>query len=94
FAAEVADSSPMCRAVLATAMQEWRALLGGLLQQAQQKGQVRRDADPAALAAFFWDAWEGALLRMKIEHTSQPLKDTVQLMLDQFFVPDSSSHAN
>ncbi|MDE2593598.1 MAG: TetR family transcriptional regulator C-terminal domain-containing protein, partial [Burkholderiales bacterium] len=87
FAAEVAESSPVCRAVLGSAMSDWRARLGALIQLAQDKGQIRADRDALQLSAFFWDAWEGALLRMKIEHTSQPLKDTVELMLDWFFRP-------
>ncbi len=87
FAAEVAESSPVCRAVLGSAMTDWRARLGFLIQLGQNKGQVRTDRDAMQLSAFFWDAWEGALLRMKIEHTSQPLKDTVELMLDWFFRP-------
>jgi len=59
--------------------------VGQLIKLAQSKGQVRADCDAMQLSAFFWDAWEGALLRMKIEHTSQPLKDTVELMLGHFF---------
>ncbi len=87
FAAEVAESSPTCRAVLDASMREWRTLLGELIGQAQQQGQIRSDRSASELAAFFWDVWEGALLRMKIEHTSQPLKDAVQLMLDHFLRP-------
>ena len=85
FAAEVAESSPMCRAVLDRAMNDWRTRLGQLIKLAQSKGQIRADCDANLLSAFFWDAWEKALLRMKIEHTSQPLKDTVELMLGHFF---------
>ncbi|HEX5312428.1 TetR/AcrR family transcriptional regulator [Aquabacterium sp.] len=87
FAAEVAESSPTCRAVLGSAMQEWRTLLAGLMALGQQQGQIRTDRSAIDLAAFFWDVWEGALLRMKIEHNSQPLKDAVQLMLDHFLRP-------
>ncbi|MGE5450540.1 MAG: TetR family transcriptional regulator C-terminal domain-containing protein [Acidobacteriota bacterium] len=87
FAAEVAESSPVCRAVLSSAMTEWRGRLAALIELAQAKGQIRTDRDAVQLSAFFWDAWEGALLRMKVEHHSQPLKDTVELMLDHFFRP-------
>lgn len=87
FAAEVAESSPACRAVLDSAMRQWRDRLAGLIQLAQDQGQIRSDRPAQQLSAFFWDAWEGALLRMKVEHVSQPLKDTVELMLDCFFRP-------
>jgi len=85
FAAEVAETSALCCGVLNTALSGWRARLAELLRRAQAEGSVRSDVDADALATFFWDAWEGALLRMKIEHTSQPLKDTVELMLGHFF---------
>lgn len=87
FAAEVAESSPTCSAVLGSAMREWRALLADLMALGQQQGQIRTDRSAHDLSAFFWDAWEGALLRMKIDHNSQPLKDAVQLMLDHFLRP-------
>ena len=48
---------------------------------------MRTDVDADTLATFFWDAWEGALLRMKIEHHTQALKDTVALMLDHLLRP-------
>lgn len=83
FAAEVTESSAMCRQVLSDSMRDWRRRLGNLISAAQDAGSVRRDIAPEQLAAFLWDAWEGALLRMKIEHSSAPLKQTVQLVLHQ-----------
>jgi TetR/AcrR family transcriptional repressor of nem operon len=87
FAAEVSDSSPANRAELATVMNAWRDRLGALIEQAQAQGSVRTDLDARTLATFFWDAWEGALLRMKVEHSSRPLHDALSLMLDKFFRP-------
>ncbi|MFN4265297.1 MAG: TetR family transcriptional regulator C-terminal domain-containing protein [Aquabacterium sp.] len=87
FAAEVAESSVMCRAVLRESMQSWRVLLAELIELAQQQGQVRTDSNAMLLSALVWDAWEGALLRMKVEHQSQPLKDTVNLLFDRLLRP-------
>lgn len=87
FAAEVTESSELCCGLLNAALSSWRERLAVLLRQAQSEGQVRRDVDALPLAAFFWDAWEGALLRMKVEHSTQPLKDTVSLMLNQLLRP-------
>ena len=39
----------------------------------QQAGELAESADPAALAAFFWIGWEGAVLRAKLERSDQPL---------------------
>ena len=77
----------MCCTVLNTSLSGWRTRLAELLRRAQTEGSVRTDVDADTLATFFWDAWEGALLRMKIEHHTQALKDTVALMLDHLLRP-------
>lgn len=87
FAAEVAEASEPCRAELATVLDDWRERVADLIDQAQQAGEVRRDLDARALAAFFWDAWEGAVLRSKIVRTVQPLHDALHLLLGDFFLP-------
>lgn len=87
FAAEVSESSAACRDVLGTVMASWRERLAELIAQAQSDGQIRTDIGALALSSFFWDAWEGAVLRMKVEHDTQALKDVVSLMLDKFFRP-------
>lgn len=87
FAAEVAESSDACRAVLCGVMVSWRERLAELISQAQAQKQIRSDLAALALSGFFWDAWEGAVLRMKVEHSTQPLKDVVDLMLDKFLRP-------
>ncbi len=91
FAAEMAESSLVCRTELGAVMRNWRERLASLIEQAQASGQVRTDLDATALAAFFWDAWEGALLRMRIEHSSRPLHAALDLMLDKFFQPVAST---
>ena len=87
FAAEVAESSPACRDVLQASMQAWRVRLAGLIERAQAEGSIRRDLPAPTLSLLFWDAWEGALLRMKIERHTGPLSDTVALLLDSLLAP-------
>jgi TetR/AcrR family transcriptional repressor of nem operon len=87
FAAEVAESSPTCREVLQASLEAWRARLAGLIERAQAEDSVRTDVPPRTLSLLFWDAWEGALLRMKIERHTSPLSDTVALLLDVLLAP-------
>ena len=87
FAAEVAESSTSCREVLQTSLDAWRVRLAGLIERAQAEGSIRRDLPPRTLSLLFWDAWEGALLRMKIERHTGPLSDTVALLLDVLLAP-------
>lgn len=91
FAAEVAESSAPCREVLQTSLDAWRVRLAGLIERAQAEGSIRRDLPAATLSLLFWDAWEGALLRMKIERHTGPLSDTVALLLDSLLAPHAAS---
>lgn len=87
FAAEVAEASDACRTELATVLGDWRERMASLIAQAQQAGELRRDVDAHTLADFFWDAWEGAVLRSKIVRNVQPLRDVLRLLLDGFYLP-------
>lgn len=87
FAAEVAESSAPCRQVLQTSLDAWRSRLAELIERAQTEGSMRRDLPAPTLSLLFWDAWEGALLRMKIERHTGPLTDTVALLLDKLLAP-------
>jgi TetR/AcrR family transcriptional repressor of nem operon len=87
FAAEVAESSTLCRDMLQASAHDWRERLGTLLRAAQDAGTVRTDVPADQLSAFFWDVWEGALLRMKIEHSIAPLQQTVRIVLGHLLRP-------
>lgn len=85
FASEIALVSESCRQTLLVAQLGWRERLAGLIRAAQAEGVVRRDIDATELSALTWAAWQGALLRVKVERSMQPLHDTVTLLLDRFY---------
>jgi TetR/AcrR family transcriptional repressor of nem operon len=87
FAAEIALSSEACRQNLLAAQLAWRERLAGMLTAAQASGDIRRDIDATALSALTWAAWEGGLLRMKVERSVQPVRDSINLIFDQLFRP-------
>ncbi|MCW7536820.1 TetR/AcrR family transcriptional regulator [Aquabacterium sp. A7-Y] len=87
LAAEVADSNELCRQRLAAAMTGWREMLASLIRKAQDSGEVRTDADASRLAALVWDAWEGALLRTKLDRSGTPLRESFDLMLNGLLRP-------
>lgn len=89
FASEIALSSPSCRQTLLAAQKSWRDRLAGLIRAAQAAGEVRADIDAAELSALTWAAWQGALLRVKVEHSVQPLRDSVALLLNQIYPPQA-----
>jgi TetR/AcrR family transcriptional repressor of nem operon len=55
---------------LAKVFATWEAQLACLLKEAQALGEVDQDLDPNEAAAFLIDAYEGALLRMKVDGSS------------------------
>lgn len=65
-------SQPIGQQVEAILLRSVR-VLASCLEQARCVGEIDRDADCLALAEFIGNAWEGALLRMKVGSTVAPL---------------------
>ena len=90
FAAEVAQASEVCRKRLLSAQLAWRERLAGLISQGQARREIRADMSPDALSALTWSVWEGALLRMKVEGSVRPLRDSIALVLNQVYPPTAA----
>jgi len=87
LAGELAESSRLCRKTLQSVTVTWCDRLAFHLRRAQLQGTVRRDLNAEELAGFCWDAWEGSLLRMKIEDSTEPVRRTISLLFDVFLKP-------
>jgi TetR/AcrR family transcriptional regulator, transcriptional repressor for nem operon len=87
FAAEVALASEPCRERLLAAQLAWRERLAVLIRAGQTIGQIRDDIEPIALSALTWSIWEGALLRMKVEGSVEPLRESMELVFDRVYLP-------
>lgn len=87
LAAEISESSPLCREAMQAVIAEWRDRFAGYVQSAQAQGYIRTDMSASDLADIFCNAWEGSLLRMKIENSTEPLKRCIAIMFDNFFKP-------
>jgi len=79
------ECSPKCRDALSSALKKYQGAIAGKLAEAQDAGLVRSDIPAAALANLLVDAWEGAVIRMKIEHSLTPLEDCLKHTLFGFF---------
>jgi TetR/AcrR family transcriptional repressor of nem operon len=84
---EIGDTSEICRKSLQSAVTRYRNLLQSGLAKAQQQGTVRLDKSPEEMADLLTNTWQGALLRMKIEKSSAPVKQCCQDLLGDFFRP-------
>ncbi|MBI3686902.1 MAG: TetR family transcriptional regulator C-terminal domain-containing protein [Actinobacteria bacterium] len=81
------DGSEASRLALATAFREWRDGVRDALEEAQRLGSVRGDVEATELADMLIEAWEGAVIRMKIDQTVAPLERCLERLLDGYFRP-------
>jgi TetR/AcrR family transcriptional repressor of nem operon len=79
---ELADQSPRLRAQLDAVLTSWRERYAQLFREAQAVGELRADLDPQALADFYLDSFEGALLRAKVSKSPAPLRVFLTCMFD------------
>jgi TetR/AcrR family transcriptional regulator, transcriptional repressor for nem operon len=82
---EIGDSAGLCQDALRAGVHRYRDKLREALARGQREGDFRTDRDATALADFLLDAWQGALLRMKIERSVAPLIRCRDLLLDDLF---------
>ena len=82
---EIGDTSPLCRQALLDAVERYSELQKTALQRGQQQGKVRQDRSAKSMADLMLNGWQGALLRMKVEQSIEPLKACCQDLLDDYF---------
>jgi TetR/AcrR family transcriptional repressor of nem operon len=82
---EIGDTNETCLSALREAVHRYRDKLEQGLSKAQREGAVRTDLSAAAMADLLADAWQGALLRMKVEQSVRPLQACVGHLLDGYF---------
>ncbi|WP_277057177.1 TetR/AcrR family transcriptional regulator [Trichlorobacter lovleyi] len=80
LAGEICENSETCRSTMSAVVQEWSENLAVVIRQAQKAKIIRQDLEAHQLATLFWDAWLGAMQRMKMNNSAEPLKQLVDLM--------------
>lgn len=73
LSSDVLTHSKLCCSALQEVIRELQARLTKLIQQAQLQKHMRDDIAAEDLAALYWDAWQGSLIRAKIEASPAPL---------------------
>lgn len=82
---EIGGTNDICQRSLQSAVKRYRDLLQSGLGKAQQQGTVRSDKSSAEMADLLINTWQGALLRMQIEKSSDPIKQCCQDLLEDYF---------
>ena len=83
FSAELANQSPVIRESLLTLFERWTKDLEVAIADAQSEGTVSSDRDAGDIAAFLLDAYEGTLLRARVQRDRAPFDRFMKLAFDR-----------
>ncbi len=81
--AELSDHSPMIAAELSAIFAGWTRSVAACLRAAQDSGTLCDDVNADSLATFVLNAWEGAVLRARIEKGERPLRQFIDILFSQ-----------
>jgi len=84
---EMASLKDDFRVLLLAVLNQWRDRFCDCIEQAQATGEIGTKVEAAALAQFFWSAWEGAVLCAKLEESTRALDNVATLFLEQMLQP-------
>jgi TetR/AcrR family transcriptional repressor of nem operon len=83
FGAELSNQSSAIREEVSAAFANWAEALAAVIDEARLAGALPRDSDPKTLAFFVIDAWEGAVLRGKVEQNRAPLDGFLKVIFSK-----------
>ncbi|UZE96747.1 TetR/AcrR family transcriptional regulator [Alkalimarinus alittae] len=87
IAAEIGNQSEVCQAAMLESVALSKERVSTLIQQAQDRREIRNDLTADQVTNIFWATWEGSLLKMKMEGSIDSAKDTLYIMLDHLLKP-------
>jgi TetR/AcrR family transcriptional regulator, transcriptional repressor for nem operon len=82
FATELAPHSAEIAKAVTAALDNWSAAVARALAQAQEAGELSKDADVDALARYLVDGYEGAAARAKLIGDRTPMDEFIQTTFD------------
>lgn len=86
LALDAASVSDAVRARVAAGLDAFAAALAPVVREAQADGAIAAALDADAVAAFLVDAWQGALMRMRVEGGDAPLRRFERVALGRLIV--------
>ena len=75
FGAEMSSQSKVTRTALKRAFDDWCDAVAEVLQEAKERKEIEVRHDPASLARFLVNSWEGAVMRSKVVRSAAPFED-------------------
>jgi TetR/AcrR family transcriptional repressor of nem operon len=80
---ELANGSEETRVKLADVLDRWEKALGACLREAQERSELDVDIDPDQLAAIVIEAYEGAVMRGKVQQNGDAFERFEKVVLPQ-----------
>lgn len=77
---EMSDSNETIRLKVRQVMKRNTGLIAAVLDEAKSKGQIAENLDSKVMAEFIFNAWEGALMRMKAAKCREPLDAFLKML--------------
>lgn len=86
FGAELTNQSETIRLALVEAQQIWKNQIIAKIAEAQAQGEISAATPAEMLAGFALDAWQGAVVRARIERSAQALENFLEILLTKILV--------
>jgi TetR/AcrR family transcriptional regulator, transcriptional repressor for nem operon len=86
FSAELSNQSELIRESLRRLYERWTKDVEATIAEAQEQGAIKNTAKPAELAAFLLDAYEGALLRARVERDNRGFERFMKFAFTQLLI--------
>ncbi|HEX4410385.1 MAG TPA: TetR family transcriptional regulator C-terminal domain-containing protein [Xanthobacteraceae bacterium] len=86
FSAELANQSETIRESLHKLYKLWTKDIEATIAEAQEKGAIQNKTKASDIAAFLLDAYEGALLRARVERSRKPFERFMTFAFSQLLV--------
>jgi TetR/AcrR family transcriptional repressor of nem operon len=81
--AELSDHSKVISSKLSEVFSCWTGHVAACIAEAQQAGEIRSEGEASVLATFALNAWEGVLLRARIEKNPRPIQQFTEILFSQ-----------
>lgn len=84
--AEVSGDTPLIHQTLRKVLAVWGEQISSAIADGQEQGSIRKDVKADDLARFLIDSYEGAILRMRVDHSPRALKYFVRVVFSNITV--------
>ena len=87
IAAEIGNTFELCQKAMQASVDDWLLRLNTLVSKGQAEGTIRTDIPSNDLAELIWSAWEGSLIKMKMDGDIHSPKKIIFLTLETLLKP-------